>query len=136
MESGQVSSYLRNTDCEIAGERTEMTCGTCGDLFGFSFSGDDGDMLLQYLFRGMDINGDGVVTKKELLVACTEWVIRTALLTGFPGLSLDAIFKEVDADHSETITVQEFGEALRRRFSSVSLGLIGSPELPASSAPA
>mmetsp|Transcript_78542 Transcript_78542/g.188414 ORF Transcript_78542/g.188414 Transcript_78542/m.188414 type:complete len:662 (-) Transcript_78542:58-2043(-) len=78
-----------------------------GEEFGHSFQGADGDVL-EHIFRRLDRDHDGMVTAHELLTACSDTEVRTALQWTFPDTCLEDVFAELDANKDGMVTMHEF----------------------------
>lgn len=105
----QVSDHLAKTGMNIVSQ-TSFSCH--GDLFGFSFLGDDDHKLLDYVFTRLDASKDGLVSKGELMSACTDKIVRAVLLEGFPSMSFDEIFQKLGGDAHGTIAKEDFRKSL------------------------
>merc|ERR1740121_1132175 len=86
--------------------RTKQGLAGCGKLGGLD------ETLLLSVFQTIDRDHDGFVTKRELAAACTDRIVRDALLVGFPKMSLDQIFQEMDEDLNGCISLGEFRKCL------------------------
>lgn len=101
---------LKTTGVETPSRRV---ISSSGDVFGHSFLGDDNTNLLQQLFEILDANGDGVLTKSELLAACTNKMLREALMHGFPDMDIEQILEELNSEGD--ISAEHFHAALKSR---------------------
>eukprot|EP00434_Breviolum_minutum_P023232 symbB.v1.2.020490.t1/scaffold1730.1/size104407/3 len=96
-----------------------------GEEFGASFLGADGDVV-EHIFRRLDRDHDGVVTAHELLTACSDTEVRTALQWNFPDAKLEEVFSELDANKDgiaipnrcwrSRASMQPYGSSLRTSF--------------------
>lgn len=94
--------------------RTRTTSLTsCGEEFGHSFRGYDGEVV-QHIFRRLDRDGNGWVSRQELMAACTEDYVRQALAWTYPKSSLQEAFRNLDVDNDGRITMEEFSKAVYR----------------------
>lgn len=86
---------------------TKTRLSGCGKLGGLR------ETFLQGIFASLDRNRDGRVTRRELAAACTDAVVRDALLSSFPNMSLEQMFSEMARNETEFITLEEFRSSLR-----------------------
>jgi len=143
------SSYLM---CRVEGFRTEYTVldqqqvlqtldgqplqrnrssysqiGTSGDFFGHDFGEGGENRMLRYLFKHLDRDGNGVVSKSELLAALTERDVRDALAFQFPGASLETIAEAINNESGNATSPTTLSSMLSslRMASDAALGMVG-----------
>jgi len=83
-----------------------------GEVFGHSFSGADGDVV-EHIFRMCDRDRDTMVTRQELLTACSDYQVRLALTWSFPDACLQDVFAELDANKDGLVSIEEFRASIK-----------------------
>mmetsp|Transcript_82023 Transcript_82023/g.248736 ORF Transcript_82023/g.248736 Transcript_82023/m.248736 type:complete len:966 (-) Transcript_82023:57-2954(-) len=101
----QVAEALNSSGLNVI---TRRTISGSGDVFGHSFNGDDAGQLVEYIFGALDRDKDGRISKRELVMACTDRIVRRALLLSFPGATVEGIMKLMDVDRDGHISMDEF----------------------------
>jgi len=110
LDPDETRAALENSGLHIM---TQRTISGSGELFGHSFDGDDGLRLLMYIFEMLDRDRDGYITRRELITACTDKLVRDALLLSFPGRSAEVIMELMDMDSDGGISLEEFLRTFR-----------------------
>merc|ERR1712032_1282679 len=106
---------LRGENVETHSGNTSHRITSFGDG---SVAHHDRVALTRLMFERLDINGDGKLTKQELLIDCTYRDLREALALGFPGKDLNGIISELDEDGDGMISQCEFAKSIEATSSS------------------
>jgi len=123
MASYLLSRYVENCEVEYAVMSSDDVARR------FSLPGLPGrepaKFLAQSTFAKMDRDGDGRITRRDILAACAHWGTRQALALGFPGRGVDGIVSAVGLEGgsvSLATFVEAFGRADQHIKSSTTLG--------------
>lgn len=84
-------------------------------LSGCGRSGGLDEDLLEQVFLSLETRDSRTARKRDLAVACTDKVIRDALVARFPAVSMDYVFKELNTDFEAQISLAEFRSIFHTR---------------------
>jgi len=123
MASYLLSRYVENCEVEYAVMSSDDVARR------FSLPGLPGrepaKFLAQSTFAKMDKDGDGRITRRDILTACAHWGTRQALALGFPGRGVDGIMNALGAEGGSvglSTFVEAFGRGDQHIKSSTTLG--------------